>query len=280
MSTRAEKVRRFRDLHEAGCFIIPNPWDIGGARMMTMLGFKALATTSSGYAFSKGKRDGSAGAKDVSRDETLQYAAAIAAATDVPVSADTEDCYAETPEGVAETVRLAAEAGLAGLSIEDRQPNASKPIRDFDDALARVAAAVEAARTYDIVLTARADGLGARAYGLDEGIRRLQAFEKLGADVLYAPALPDVSALRQVCQSVRAPVNHVIGLGAPGLSLQQIAHAGARRISLGGSLAKAMGGALLQTCETIARGDFSDLERGVSWQVLRNPKPILQEKAS
>lgn len=274
MPTRADKVRRFRDLHQAGCFIIPNPWDIGGAKMMTMLGFKALATTSSGYAFSKGKRDGSAGAKDVSRDETLQYAAAIAAATDVPVSADTEDCYADTAEGVAETVRLAAEAGLAGLSIEDRQPNAAKPIRDFDDAVARVAAAVEAARKYDIVLTARADGLGPKAYGLDEAIRRLKAFEKLGADVLYAPALADVSALQQVCRSVDAPVNHVIGLGAAGLSLQQIADAGARRISLGGSLAKAMGGVLLQTCQTIGRGDFSDLERGTSWNSLRNPKPV------
>jgi 2-methylisocitrate lyase-like PEP mutase family enzyme len=274
MPTRADKVRRFRDLHQAGCFIIPNPWDAGGAKMMTMLGFKALATTSSGYAFAKGKRDGSAGAKDVSRDETLQYAAAIAAATDVPVSADTEDCYADTPEGVAETVRLAADAGLAGLSIEDRQPNAAKPIRDFDDAVARVAAAVEAARKYDIVLTARADGLGAKAYGLDEAIRRLQAFEKLGADVVYAPALPDVSALRQVCRSVGAPVNHVIGLGAAGLRFQQIADAGVRRISLGGSLAKAMGGVLLQTCETITRGDFSDLERGVSWESLRNPKPV------
>ena len=271
MPTRADKARRFRDLHQAGCFIIPNPWDIGGAKMMTMLGFKALATTSSGYAFSKGKRDM---ARDVDRDETLQYAAAIAAATHLPVTADTEDGYADTPEGVAETVRLAAEAGLAGLSIEDRQPNAAKPIRDFDDAVARVAVAVEAARKYDIVLTARADGLGSKAYGLDEAIRRLKAFEKLGADVLYAPALADVSALQQVCRSVNAPVNHVIGLGAAGLSLQQIADAGARRISLGGSLAKAMGGMLLQTCQTIARGDFSDLERGTSWDSLRNPKPV------
>jgi 2-methylisocitrate lyase-like PEP mutase family enzyme len=277
MVTRTDKVGRFRDLHQAGCFIIPNPWDIGGAKMMTALGFKALATTSSGYAFSIGQRDGSAGAKDVSRDDTLRYAAAIAAATHLPVSADTEDCYADTPEGVAETVRLAAEAGLAGLSIEDRQPNPSKPIRDFDDAIARVAAAVEAARRHDIVLTARADGLSVKAYGLDEAIRRLQAFEKLGADVLYAPSLPDASALQQVCRSVGAPVNHVTGLGAPGLSFQQIADAGARRISLGGSLAKAMAGVLLQTCETIARGDFSDLERGTTWASLRNPKPVLQE---
>jgi len=280
MVSRVDKVRIFRDLHKAGCFTCPNPWDIAGARMMTALGFKALATTSSGYAFSQGRRDGSEGVKDVSRDETLRYAAAIAAATDLPVTADTEDGYADTPEGVAETVRLAAEAGLAGLSIEDRQPNASKPMRDFDDAVARVAVAVEAARKYDIVLTVRADGLDAKAYGLDEAIRRLKAFETLGPDVLYAPGVPDASGLQKLCRSVSTPVNHVIGRGVRGLSFQQIANAGVRRISVGGSLAKAMGTALLQTCQTMARGDFSDLERGPSWASLRKPEPVLREKAS
>lgn len=275
MTTRSEKVRQFRDLHLAGCFTIPNPWDVGGARMMTALGFKALATTSSGYAFSMGKQDMT---RDVGRDETLQYAAAIAASTHLPVSADTEDCYADTPDGIAETVRLAAEAGLAGLSIEDRQPDPAKPIRDFDDAVARVAAAVKAARRYDLVLTARADGLGARAYGLDEAIRRLKAFETAGADVLYVPAVPDLSALRQVCRSVSLPINHVIGLGVSGLSFEQIADAGVRRISLGGSLARTMGGFLLQTCQAIAHGDFSDLYRGASWESIRNAKPVIQDK--
>ena len=275
MTTRSDKVRRFRELHRAGCFAIPNPWDVGGARMMTALGFEALATTSSGYAFSKGKTDMTL---DVGRDEALGHAAEIVASTHLPVSIDSEDCYADTPDGVGETVRLAAEAGLAGLSIEDRQPNAATPIREFDDAVARVTAAVAAARKYDIVLTARADGLGARAYGLDEALRRLKAFEALGADVLYVPALPDLAAVQQVCRSVSTPINHVIGLGAPGLSFRQIADAGVRRISLGGSLAKAMGGALLQTCQTIARGDFSDLEQGTSWNTLRNPAPVLQEK--
>lgn len=273
MPSRTDKVRRFRDLHRSGCFIVPNPWDIGSARMMTKLGFKALATTSSGYAFSQGKVDMT---RDVDRDETLRYGAAIAASTDLPVTLDSEDCYATTPNGVAETVRLAAEAGLAGLSIEDRQPDAEKPIRDFDDAVARVAAAVEAARKHDIVLTVRADGLGAKAYGLDEAIRRIKAFEKLGAEVLYVPALRDLSALQAVCRSVSTPVNHVIGLGAAGLSFQPIADAGVRRISLGGSLAKAMGGVLLQTCQTIARGDFSALERGGGWEPLRNPKAVIE----
>lgn len=276
MTTRSAKVRQFRDLHLAGCFTIPNPWDVGGARMMTALGFKALATTSSGYAFSKGKQDMT---RDVSRDETLQYAAAIAASTHLPVSADTEDCYADTPDGVADTVRLAAEAGLAGLSIEDRRPDPAAPIRDFDDAVARVAVAVQAARRHDIVLTARADGLGAGAYDLDEAIRRLKAFEALGADVLYVPAVPDLSALQQVCRSVDAPVNHVIGLGVSGLSFAQIAAAGVRRISLGGSLARTMGGVLLRTCQTIAEGDFSDLYRGASWQSIREAKPVLHTRA-
>jgi 2-methylisocitrate lyase-like PEP mutase family enzyme len=172
---------------------------------------------------------------------------------------------------------LAAEAGLAGLSIEDRQPNSATPIRDFDDACTRVATAVEAARTNDIVLTARADGLGAGVYGLDEAIRRIKAFEALGADVLYVPAVPDLSALQYVCRSVKAPINHVIGLGVSGLNFQQLADAGVRRISLGGSLARTMGGVLLQTCESIARGDFSDLYRGASWQSIKNPRLILQQ---
>jgi 2-methylisocitrate lyase-like PEP mutase family enzyme len=274
MTTRSDKVRRFRELHRSGCFIIPNPWDIAGARMMTQLGFKALATTSSGYAFSMGKTDG---ARDVDRDETLRYAAAIAAATDLPVTADSEDLYAATPDGVAETVRLAAEAGLAGLSIEDRQPDAAKPIRDFDDAMARAGAAIEAAKKYDIVLTVRADGMSVRAYGIDEAIRRLQAFEKLGAEVLYAPAPPDLAALQRMCQSVRPPINHVIGLGVSGLSFDQIAGAGVRRISLGGSLARTIGGKMLQTCQTIARGDFSDLYAGASWSSIWNVKAMIQD---
>jgi 2-methylisocitrate lyase-like PEP mutase family enzyme len=272
MTTRSDKVRRFRELHRAGCFIIPNPWDIAGARMMTQLGFKALATTSSGYAFSMGKTDG---ARDVDRDETLRYAAAIAAATDLPVTADSEDCYAITPDGIAETVRLAAEAGLAGLSIEDRQPDAAKPIRDFDDAVARAGAAIEAAKKHDIVLTVRADGMSVRAYGIDEAIRRLQTFEKLGAEVLYAPAPPDLAALQLMCRSVGAPINHVIGLGVSGLSFDQIAGAGVRRISLGGSLARTVGGMMLQTCQSIAKGDFTDLYAGASWSSIRNVKAMI-----
>ena len=161
MISRSEKVEQFRALHKSGCFVIPNPWDVAGATMLTSLGFKALATTSAGYAFSKSRKDG---AKDISRDESLAYAAELAASTTIPVTADLEDGYGDTPEGVAETVRLAAEAGLAGLSIEDRQPNPERPIRDYDSAVARLAAAAEAARKYNIVLTARADGIRACSF--------------------------------------------------------------------------------------------------------------------
>lgn len=272
MISRSEKVERFRALHTSGCFVIPNPWDIAGARMMAGLGFKALATTSSGYAFSEGRKDG---ALDVSRDESLAYAAEIAASTDVPVTADLEDGYEDTPEGVAETVRLAAEAGLAGLSIEDRQPNSNVPIRDFDDSVARVAAAAEAARKHNIVLTARADGLGKGAYDLEEAIRRLRAFEALGAEVLYAPGVPDLASLERLCRSVNAPVNHVIGQGVSGLTLHQIAQAGVRRVSVGGSLARAAGGALMTICQEIAIGDLTALDSAPAWGVLRNPKAVI-----
>ena len=271
MTSRSEKVQAFRALHATGCFIIPNPWDIAGARMMTELGFKAVATTSSGYAFSRGRKDG---ANDVSRDESLTYAAEIVASTTLPVTADLEDCYAGAPDGVAETIRLAAEAGLAGVSIEDRMPDPSKPIRDFDDAVERVAVAAEAARRHDIVLTARADGIGKGVYDLDEAIRRLKRFEALGVDVLYAPGVNDLEGLRRICQSVNAPVNHVLGHGVPGLSFDQIADAGARRISLGGSLARATGGALLTILRGIATGEFRNLETAPSWQTLRNPQKI------
>jgi 2-methylisocitrate lyase-like PEP mutase family enzyme len=264
MVSRSEKVKAFRELHLRGCFVIPNPWDAGSAQIMAGVGFKALATTSSGYAFSRGRKDG-----DFGRDETLAYSGEIARAVDVPVNADTEDCFAETAAGVAETVRLAAEAGLAGLSIEDRQPGGGPPIRGFDDAVARVAVAVEAARRHDIVLTARADGMLHRAYDLAEAIRRLQAFEKLGAEVLYAPAMPDLAALRALCGAVRAPVNHLIGAGASGLGMAEIAGTGVRRISLGGALARASGGALAAICREIAGGSFARLDAAPSWAALR-----------
>ncbi|MEP9379602.1 isocitrate lyase/phosphoenolpyruvate mutase family protein [Aquabacter sp. CN5-332] len=266
MVSREEKVAVFRALHKEGCFIIPNPWDIAAARMLSGLGFKALATTSSGYAFSVGQRDGTLGA-----EETLEYAARIAHATDLPVTADLEDGYSKTADGIAEIVRQAAEAGLAGFSIEDRWPGGAEPFRAYDDAVQRVGAAVEAARRHGLVLTARADGLAPGGYDVDEAIRRLRAFEALGAEVVYAPGVPDLASLRRICKSVHAPVNHVIGLGAAGLNLAQIAEAGVRRISVGGTLARAVGGAMLDIGRQVAGGDFSRLETAPGWEALRNP---------
>ncbi|WP_375410663.1 oxaloacetate decarboxylase [uncultured Methylobacterium sp.] len=265
MTTRDQKVGRFRELHRQGCFIIPNPWDALSARLLEASGFAALATTSSGYAFSVGKQDG---AGQLSRDEILAYAERIVACTDLPVTADLEDGYAATADGVAETVRLAYEAGLAGISIEDSCPIGVEPVRDFDSAVERVRAACEAARRYDIVLTARADGLGSGHYDLDETIRRLNAFEKAGADVVYAPGVPSLEVLTILCGAVRAPFNHVLGLGVSGLSFDEIAGAGVRRISLGGSFTRAACGAVRSMASTIGRGDFSMIDSAPSWNAL------------
>jgi 2-methylisocitrate lyase-like PEP mutase family enzyme len=265
MAIRQERVRTFRALHASGCFIVPNPWDPLSARLLEASGFRALATTSSGYAFAVGRKDG---ARQISRDESLAYAESIVRSTNLPVTADMEDCYAETPEGVAETVRLAAEAGLAGISIEDRFPLGDEPFRDFASALARVEAACDAARRYDIVLTARADGLGKGFYDMAETIRRLIAFEKAGAEVVYAPGIPDLAALGMICARVNAPFNHVLGQGAKGLTYNQIAQAGVRRISLGGSFTRAACNAIKSLGAAVDRGDFSAIDAAPGWNAL------------
>jgi 2-methylisocitrate lyase-like PEP mutase family enzyme len=255
----------FRELHETGCFIVPNPWDVVSARLLAHCGFKALATTSSGYAFTTGRRDG---ARQISRQEAIDHASALSRATNLPVTLDGEDCFADTPEGVAETVARAAKAGLAGISIEDRDTSNPGHIRPYSEALERVHAAVLEARKSGIVLTARADGLGKGAYDLDEVLRRLSAFAETGADVVYAPGLPDLEAIRTVCGSVPAPVNHVIGQGATGLSFEQLADAGVRRISLGGSFTRVALGAINTLGQTIAAGDFTSLDAAPAWSRL------------
>jgi 2-methylisocitrate lyase-like PEP mutase family enzyme len=201
----------------------------------------------------------------VTRDMTLAHAATIAAATHLPVNADTEDCYGKSAADVAETVRLSAEAGLAGLSIEDRWPGGPKPYRSRNDAIERVGAAVEAARRHNIVLTARADGHLMGWYDLEETITRLQAFEKLGAEVVYAPGLKTIADLTRVCASAKAAVNHLAAPGVKGAKLEDIARAGVRRISTGGGLAKAVGGAMKQMSEEILAGDFATLENAPGW---------------
>lgn len=239
--TQHARAERFRALHEGpGAFVIPNPWDIGSARLIADLGFEALAMTSAGFAFTLGRADGA-----VSRAEALDHCRQMAAATDLPVSADLENCFAHDPEGVGETVRAAAATGLAGCSVEDHTGDAADPIYPFGQAVERVAAAVEAARGlgHDFVLTARAENFLHGRPDLDDTIRRLQAFEAAGADVLYAPGLSDLDAVRTVCAAVGRPVNV---LALPHFTVAELAEAGARRISTGSFLARAALGALMR----------------------------------
>src|ERR687891_1506720 len=235
-ASQSERAQAFRALHERpGAFVIPNPFDIGTARILAGLGFEALATTSAGMAFALGRRDGA-----VRRDEALAHARAIVAATPLPVSADLENGFGDGPEVVAETIRLAADTGLAGASIEDATGDPDRPIYDASLALERVVAAVEAARglTFPFTLTARAENFLHGRPDLDDTIRRLQAFESAGADVLYAPGLRDLDAVRTLCQAVDKPVNVIMGLTGAAFTVDQLAAAGVRRISLGSGLSR------------------------------------------
>jgi 2-methylisocitrate lyase-like PEP mutase family enzyme len=257
------KADAFAALHEGpGAFVIPNPWDIGSTRILTGMGFKALATTSAGYAFSKGRLDGVIG-----RDEMLAHVAEIVAATDLPVSADLENGYGDSPEAAAETIRLAAATGLAGGSIEDYTPDGGGTIYDISLATERVAAAVEAARSSEIpfLLTARAENFIRGNRDLDDTIERLQAYEAAGADVLYAPGLPGLDAIRTVCRAVGKPVNVVMGQPGGTITTAQLADAGVRRISLGGALARAALGALMAAAREIQAGSYTFLDKAASF---------------
>lgn len=245
---QAAKGAAFQALHaRPGAFVIPNPWDAGTARILAALGFEALATTSAGLAYALGLRDGA-----VDRAKTLANALAIVEATALPVSADLENGFGDTPEAAAETIRLAAEVGLVGGSIEDATGNAARPIYDFGHAVERIAAAVEAARAlpFPFILTARAENFLHGRADLDDTIRRLQAFERAGADVLYAPALPGLDAIRAVCAAVSRPVNVLAG-GSGTPSVAALAEAGVKRISLGSSLSRAALGGLMQAAREI-----------------------------
>ncbi|MCA1440418.1 isocitrate lyase/phosphoenolpyruvate mutase family protein [Ensifer sp. IC4062] len=256
MSDQQAKYNRLKALHEGDqAFVIPNPWDAGSARLLTSLGFEALATTSAGYAFSKGKRDSFAG---LSRSEILENAAEIIGATHLPVSADLEDGFGAAPETCAETVRMACGVGLVGGSIEDATGDPDAPIYDLAHAVERVRAAAEATRELPFLLTARAENyLWGRA-DLDDTIRRLQAFSEAGADVLYAPGLPDIDAIRAVCRAVDKPVNVVMGLKGRSYSVAELSEAGVRRISVGGSFARAALGALMRAAQEVkSAGTFT-----------------------
>jgi 2-methylisocitrate lyase-like PEP mutase family enzyme len=265
MTTQAQKAAAFRALHERdGAFIIPNPWDAGTARLLTALGFEALATTSLGLANTLGRADGTGA---VSRAEVLANCAEIAGATHLPVSADLENCYAQEPRAAAEMIRLAAEAGVVGGSIEDATGDAQQPIYEFDLAVERVHAAAEMARSlpFPFTLTARAENFLHGRRDLDDTIRRLQAFERAGADVLYAPGLRDLATMRTVASSVKKPLNVVMSAADPALTAAQLAQAGVKRISIGGALSRlALASVLRAAHEMKEQGGFTWIADTVS----------------
>ncbi|MDF1794024.1 MAG: isocitrate lyase/phosphoenolpyruvate mutase family protein [Thalassobaculaceae bacterium] len=239
----------FRALHtQPGAFVIPNPWDVGTARILASMGFQALATTSAGMAFALGRADG-----NVSADQVMDHCRQIVGATDLPVSADLENGFADSPEGVAETIRAAAGTGLTGGSIEDHTGDKADPIYDFTLAVERIAAAVAAgnATPGGFVLTARCENFLRGRTDLDDTIRRLQAYEAAGADVLFAPGLPDLDAIRTVCSAVSKPVSVMMGMPGRTFSAAELADAGASRISVGAALARAAFGAFIEAAQEI-----------------------------
>ena len=258
-----ERAARFRALHDGpGAFVIPNPWDVGSARILAGLGFQALATSSAASASALGRRDGA-----LTREEALAHARSIVEATDLPVSADLEKGFGDAPEVVAETIRLAAEAGLVGCTIEDATGNPDSPLYDVCLAVERIAAAAEAARTlqFPFMLTARAHNFLHAAPSLDDTIHRLQAFEKAGAGVLFAPGLPDLAAVGAVCAALSKPVNFMAGIKGKSFSVDELAAAGVRRISLATSLYRAaMTGLLDAAREVKDSGHFGFLDRCVT----------------
>jgi 2-methylisocitrate lyase-like PEP mutase family enzyme len=274
LARQAARAAAFRALHERpGAFIIPNPWDAGTARLLASLGFEALATTSLGLANTLGRPDG---ANVVSRREVLDNCRLIAEATDLPVNADLENGYADEPRAAAEMIRLAAEAGVVGGSIEDATGNPASPIYDFALAVERVHAAVEVARAlpFRFVLTARAENLLHGRPDLDDTIARLQAFEKAGADVLYAPGLRDLATIRTVTAAVGKPLNVVMSAADPGLTLEQLASAGVKRVSVGGALSRLALAAFLKGArEMKEQGSFTWVRDTVPTREL---KPIFQ----
>jgi 2-methylisocitrate lyase-like PEP mutase family enzyme len=266
--TLTEKAQRFRALHQGPrAFVIPNPWDASSARLLAGLGFEALATSSSAAANTLGRRDG-----QVSRAEALAHAQAIAAATDLPVSADLEKGFGDAPQDVATTIRLAGEVGLAGGSIEDATGDPGRPLFDLVHAAERVAAAAEAARAlpFPFTLTARAENYLRGRPDLDDTIARLQAYERAGADVLFAPGLPDLDAVRAVCAAVTRPVNFMAAIRGKVFSVAELEAAGVRRISLASSLYRAAMNGLLEAAREVKEaGTFTYLDR-----ILTSPELI------
>ena len=272
MPSQSEKAAAFHSLHHRPePFVIGNPWDAPSARLLTTLGYQALSTTSAGLALTLGRRDG-VGA--VSRDEALANAREIVEATDLPVAADLENGYGDSPVAVAETIRLAADAGLVGGSIEDATGNTADPIYDFALAVERIEAAAFAAAKlpFRFMLVARSENYLHGRPDLLDTIRRLQAFEKAGAEVLYAPGITAPEDIRVLCASVRRPVNVLMGLkGAPPLTVTQLGELGVRRISVGsGFHCAAVTGFLRAAHEVVEQGTFSFAQNSLSLSDLTN----------
>jgi 2-methylisocitrate lyase-like PEP mutase family enzyme len=265
--TQSEKARAFRALHEGPqAFVIPNPWDIVSARMLSSLGFQALATSSGAMAATFGRRDGK-----ITREAALAHCRTIVSATELPVAADLEKGFADAPEQIAETIRLAASIGLVGGSIEDATGNPENPIYDIKLAAGRIEAAAQAARAlpFPFTLTARAENFLRNNPSLEDTIARLQAYERAGADVLFAPGLPDLEAVNAVCRAVSKPVNFMVGIKGKSFDVASLEVAGVRRISLATSLYRsAMTGLFDAAQEVKERGTFSYLDHSL-------PQPVL-----
>ncbi len=261
-ATQLDKANQFRALHQApGAFVIPNPWDGGSARILAGLGFQALATSSGASAGILGRRDGK-----VKREEALAQARGIVSATDLPVSADLEKGFGDAPAVAAETIRLAAEVGLVGGSIEDATGDKDKPLYDIGHATERVAAAVEAARKlpFPFTLTARTENFLRGNPNLDDTIKRLQAFERAGADVLFSPGLPDLAAVRTVCSALSKPFNFMVGIPGKSFTVADLEAAGVKRISLATSLYRAAMTGLVEAAREVKdKGTFGYVERGI-----------------
>lgn len=270
MTAQSERVRVFRHLHEAGCFVIPNPWDVGSARLLAALGFKALATTSAGFAWSLGRPD-----NGVTVDEVLAHLTAIAHAVDIPINADFEGGFAVDPADVAANVSRAAATGIAGLSIEDSSGDAANPLFDFALSVDRIRAArraIDGSGT-GVLLTARSEGFLVGRPDLAETIRRLTAYADAGADCLYAPRLPGLAEVEAVVRAVRPkPVNALVG--ANSATVAELASIGVRRISVGGALARTAWAGFLEAAREIAeRGTFTAFDRAVPFAEINGAFP-------
>ncbi|MGH8101485.1 MAG: isocitrate lyase/PEP mutase family protein [Chthoniobacterales bacterium] len=266
MKSIEEKRAEFRKLHESGCFAIPNPWDIGGAKYLQHLGSKAIATTSAGFAFSRGLPDGS-----VKRDDMLAHIRALVEAADIPVNADFENGYADDPNWCAENARLCAETGVAGLSIEDAADRKESPIYDVDLAVERIHAVCEALHGTGVLLVGRAEGFLVGREKIDQVIKRLVAYSEAGAECLYAPGFKEREHIKAIVEAVAPkPVNVLIG-GPGGLTMRDATELGARRVSVGGAFARAAWGGFIRSAkELMETGTFEELKQGASYDALQN----------